>query len=76
MIEWTTLEQKMATVSRRGVPADRYHFDVAHIRERERKNKRTMPYVSNGQVLEKQSIWRVTIFSDVFWFIINTIGLL
>ncbi|XP_027053378.1 selenoprotein K-like [Pocillopora verrucosa] len=30
-----------------------------------------MVYVSGSNVLERRSIWRLSIFSDVFWGIIN-----
>lgn len=32
--------------------------------------------VHAGRVVEKRSIWRLSIFSDVFWGILNIIGLL
>lgn len=34
-----------------------------------------MPYISNGQVLESRSPWRLSIISDIFWGIINIVFL-
>uniref|UniRef100_K3X5C9 Selenoprotein K n=1 Tax=Globisporangium ultimum (strain ATCC 200006 / CBS 805.95 / DAOM BR144) TaxID=431595 RepID=K3X5C9_GLOUD len=34
-----------------------------------------MTYITSGDVVQKRSIWRVSIVSDVFWGIVNFIGL-
>ena len=35
-----------------------------------------MVYVVNGKVVEKRSVFRLSIFADIFWGIVNFIGLL
>jgi hypothetical protein len=35
-----------------------------------------MPYVSEGQVVEKRSVWRLSIITDVVWGAVNFVGLL
>ncbi|GFR82288.1 selenoprotein K [Elysia marginata] len=34
-----------------------------------------MPYISNGQVVESRSIWRLSFITDAFWGIINFVVL-
>lgn len=35
-----------------------------------------MPYVSGGEVVEKRSVWRLSIITDVIWGAVNFVGLL
>ncbi|RLN60561.1 hypothetical protein BBJ29_007685 [Phytophthora kernoviae] len=35
-----------------------------------------MTYVSGGDVVAKRSPWRLTIMSDMFWGVVNFVGLL
>eukprot|EP00740_Mantoniella_antarctica_P007260 CAMPEP_0181350050 /NCGR_PEP_ID=MMETSP1106-20121128/1054_1 /TAXON_ID=81844 /ORGANISM="Mantoniella antarctica, Strain SL-175" /LENGTH=67 /DNA_ID=CAMNT_0023462487 /DNA_START=82 /DNA_END=281 /DNA_ORIENTATION=- len=32
-----------------------------------------MPYVANGSVVKNRSIWRLSIFTEVFWRVVNLI---